>query len=233
MNVASGAPPGERRARDDALATTDASAARSSGPPAGTLTFWIGWSLCRLSFLFPFPRRVVGLEHVPPTGPVLIVANHVSFLDIPAVGTCIERHVSFVARESLADNAFMRWFLPQCGAILIRRGEADRAALREIVARLEAGAAVAIFPEGTRSADGRVQAFKGGALYAALRTGAPVVPCGVRRTERGLSRSGRVRPARVEVHFGPPLVLDPHTDRAAAEADLRRQVAALAGRELA
>jgi 1-acyl-sn-glycerol-3-phosphate acyltransferase len=202
-------------------------------PPRGTIVFWIGWSLCWLSFLFPFPRRVRGAHHVPKKGPVLIVANHVSFLDIPAVGTAVHRHVSFVARETLTENRFLAWFLPKCDAILIRRGEADRGALREIVTRLEAGGAVAIFPEGTRSKDGRVHPFKGGALYAAYRTGAPVVPVGVRRTERALDRRNRPRVVRVEVVFGPPVHLDPSRDRAEAELELRRTVAELAGRELA
>ncbi len=230
------APDGASAASSAAEAAAAAAAAqtvRPAGPPRGTFVYWVGRTLCRLLFIAPFPRRVEGRRNIPKKGPVLFVANHTSFLDIPAVGTAIGRHVSFVARETLADSRFLAWFLPQCDAILIRRGEADRAALRQIVERLEAGGAVAIFPEGTRSPDGRVQAFKGGALYAALRTGAPIVPVGVWGTENGLSRRGKVRPARVRVAFGPPFVIDPKADRATAELELRRQVAKLAGRELA
>lgn len=197
------------------------------------ITYRIGWVVCWLTCTIPFPRRVVGRRNVPKTGGVLLVANHASFLDIPAVGGSIGRHVSFVARESLGKNRFLAWLIPRVGTILIRRGEADRGALRSIVERLQQGGAVLMFPEGTRSPDGRVHAFKGGAVYAAQRAGATIVPVGVRGTDRAMGRSGKLRLGRIEVHLGEPLVLDPGLDRAEAEAALRARVAELAGLELA
>lgn len=197
------------------------------------ITYRIGWAVCWLICTIPWPRRVCGRERVPKTGGVLLVANHSSFLDIPAVGGSVGRHVTFVARESLGRNRFLAWLIPRVGTILIRRGEADRGALRAIVERLEQGGAVLMFPEGTRTPDGRVHAFKGGAVYAAQRAGATIVPVGVNGTGKALGRSGAFRFGRIEVHIGEPLALEPGMDRAQAEAELRATVAQLAGLELA
>lgn len=143
--------------------------------PTYVLARSVAWLACKLLWRL----RVSGLEHLPRTGGLLIAANHASFLDIPVIGGAVPRHVAFVARDSLLRSRFVAWLIRGCGAVTVRRGTADRRALREILAHLEAGDCVAIFPEGTRSPDGRLGEFRAGALSAARRAGVPVLPAAV------------------------------------------------------
>jgi 1-acyl-sn-glycerol-3-phosphate acyltransferase len=97
----------------------------------------------------------------------------------------------------------------QCGAVLIKRGQPDRAALREMVAHLELGDALVIFPEGTRTTDGRVQPFHAGALLAARMTKAPIVPLGIRGAFEAWPRTAKwPRPKRISIRFGAPIPSD-------------------------
>lgn len=150
--------------------------------------------------------RAEGLEHLPAEGGALLVANHQSFLDIPLIAASTRRHVCFVARRSLAETAWLGFVMRQCGAVLIDRGSADRAALREIGEHLERGDLVAMFPEGTRTRDGSVGEFKGGVLLAARKAGVPVIPAGIRGSFAVWPRSRRAPgPGRMAVRYAPGL----------------------------
>ena len=171
---------------------------------------WVYW-MCLVStatwYWLMFRARYEGVANIPQRGRVVILANHQSFLDIPMISTgARKRHVSFVARDSLARSKFMAFIMRGCGAVLIRRGHPDRAALREMLAHLEAEDALVIFPEGTRSPDGRVQAFHGGALLAARLANAPIIPAGIRGTFEAWPKGARFpRFRRVAVRFGAPI----------------------------
>jgi cytidylate kinase len=168
------------------------------------------YRLCRsamnLWFAPYFRRRVRGTEHLPQSGGVLIAANHQSYLDIPLIAIAAPRHVAFVARKSLANWSWLAYVMRQCGAVLVEPGKADRGALREMSAHLEAGDCVAIFPEGTRTPDGTLQAFKQGVLLAARSAKVPIVPCAIRGTFEAWGK-GKIfpRPRRVELCFAPPI----------------------------
>ena len=169
--------------------------------------------------------RFSGLEHVPREGGALLASNHQSYLDIPLVAMSTRRHVCFVARDSLADARWLAWLMRRCGTVLIRRGKPDRAALREMVAHLEAGDLVSVFPEGTRSRDGSVGEFRGGAMLAARMARCPIVPAGIRGTIDAWPKGGRPRPAPVSLAYGAPV------DGASPEAAerVRARVVELAG----
>jgi len=169
---------------------------------------WLAmWPLYRI--------RTQGLERIPAEGGALLVANHQSMLDIPLIGTRVRRTVTFVARESLRKNPFLRWVIHTCGGITVTRGRADRAALDAIIAELKAGKLVAIFPEGTRSKDGSVREFQRGALVVAKRAGVPVVPIGLAGTG-AVWPAGRPvpGPGRLGLAVGEPLPSDAEAVRA-------------------
>ena len=184
-------------------------ATRAAGEPRPlvrkTLVYRLILFLLHPLFAVLYRVRIVGREHLPRTGPVLLASNHASFLDIPLVAVAAApRHVGFIARDSLARSRVLDFIMRHCGAVLIRRGTSDRAALRLAAEHMRLGDVVAIFPEGTRSADGRLAAFKRGALLAARMAKAPILPCGIRGSFDAWPRTARwPGKGRLELHFGP------------------------------
>lgn len=168
--------------------------------------YWAAWASTRVAYSLYFREQLEGREHMPASGGVLVVANHQSFLDIPLVSHVVPRHVSFVARDTLAHSRPLAWLMRTCGAVLIKRGASDRAALREAATHLERGDVVAMFPEGTRTPDGSVQPFRPGAVLAARMAKAPIVPCAIRGAYQALGRNARFpRPAKLRATLLPPI----------------------------
>lgn len=163
-----------------------------------------------------------------PEGGALLAANHASFLDIPAVGCSTRRFVTFVARDTLLRIPVLGWLIRHWGAILIRRGAADVSALRQIVEAAREGQLVAIYPEGTRSADGELQPLRHGVLLAARRAQVPVVPIGVAGTFAIFPRTRKVPRlrGRIVVAFGEPIRFGDAPG--SADAELERLRAAIA-----
>ena len=181
------------------------------------LVYGLIWILSFLISSTLFRRRAVGRRNLP-DGPVLLVANHSSYLDIPLLGASLRRHVCYVARHTLADSRLLAWTMDRCGAILIRRDTPDRTAIARMVAHLRAGDCVLIFPEGRRSRSGELLPFKGGAALVARRGGAPVVPVAIYGTGDALPPGGWPRPRATGVRFGTPLEPGPQVlDRAREE----------------
>jgi glycerol-3-phosphate dehydrogenase (NAD(P)+) len=156
------------------------------------------------TFLVYFRLRRLSAEHLPRSGPLLLAANHRSFLDPFVIGTLTHRPVYYVAKRELFANPWQAWLLSALGAFPIDRGRGDEDAIataREILAR---GDCVVIFPEGTRVRCGPLGAPRRGVGRLALETRAPVVPVAVVGTE-DVRRGWRVRPRRVSLRCGTPL----------------------------
>lgn len=150
--------------------------------------------------------RVEGLENLPMEGGAVLAANHQSFADILLLGGFVPRHVAFVARDTLANWRWLGYVMRQCGAVLVKRGSSDRKALRGMVDHLERGDLVAIFPEGTRTRDGRLSEFKGGALLAARMAGVPIVPVGIRGAFTAWPRGRPIPfPRKIALRYGAPI----------------------------
>ena len=189
-----------------------------------TLTYRFGRLLCAGFYRTLLRARVEGSEHLP-AGGALIASNHQSYLDIPLVAIGTRRHVAFVARDSLAKSRALGWLMRNCGAVLIRRGKPDRSAVREMAAHLESGDLVSVFPEGTRSVDGSVAEFRGGAMLAARLAKVPIVPAAVRGTLEAWPKGGRFGLAPVSIRFGAPV----DSSQPDATEQVRAAVMALAG----
>ncbi len=156
------------------------------------------------SFLIYLRMVRIGCEHLPRSGPLLLAANHRSFLDPFVIGTLTRRPVYYVAKRELFRTPWQAWLLNSLGAFPIDRGHGDEDAIataREILAR---GDCVVIFPEGTRVRSGPLGAPRRGLGRLALETGVPVVPVAVIGTDE-VRRGWRLRPRRVRIRCGAPL----------------------------
>src|SRR5471032_3122508 len=148
--------------------------------------------------------KIEGRENVPADG-CLIVSNHVSFMDPTTVGWAVEREIYYLGRKSLFKPPFWSWFLPICNVLPIDRDANDIAGLRRIIKMLKGGHAVLIFPEGTRSPDGTIQAAEPGPGLVALKAGVPILPVRVFGTYESLSRhTKRLRFHPIRVVIGQP-----------------------------
>jgi len=156
-----------------------------------------------------------------PDGPVILAANHRSFLDPFIIGVCLRRPIYFVAKKELFENRLQGWLLNCLGAFPVRRGESDEDSVQTALALLERGKAVVIFPEGTRIRSGSLGKPKRGVGRMALESGAPVVPVAVTGTEHARSRGLRIKPVKVRLRFGRALTF-PRVERPSP--DLGREV---------
>jgi len=146
-----------------------------------------------------------GTERVPATGPVLLVANHSSFLDPPLVGAVIARQVTFMAKAELFDVPLLGALIRRLNARPVRREGADASALRTALRALQDGGVLVMFPEGTRGPEGTLREAKPGAGMLAVLSGAAVVPVYIEGSGRAWPRGQSLpRPARIRLTFGAP-----------------------------
>lgn len=145
------------------------------------IVFTIGRAVLRPLLWLRYRPRVSGYEHVPESGPVLLASNHLAKADTILIPSFSPRKVQFLAKAGLFESPIGGWFFRHIGAVPVHRdvGSAAQAALQAGMAVLEAGQVFAVFPEGSRSLDGRLYRGHSGAAYLALATGATVIPVGL------------------------------------------------------
>lgn len=132
--------------------------------------------LCNVFCMVFFRFRVYGKENVPEHGAFLLISNHQSFLDPVFCCIRLKRPLYFIARDTLFANRFFAWLISSVNTIPVRRGEADLSAIKTIIGKLKAGHGVCLFPEGTRTIDGKITAFKPGFGLLCRRGSAAIVP---------------------------------------------------------
>jgi 1-acyl-sn-glycerol-3-phosphate acyltransferase len=194
--------------------------------------FFLGWRV-----------TVIGRHNVPRSGPVILAPNHTSFCDSFFLPLVLTRRVTFVAKAEYFDSWKTAWFFRSAGQIPMRRegGSASERALAAARDVLESGGVLGVYPEGTRSPDGRLYRGHTGVARLALQCGAPVIPVGIRgTTDVQPVGSNMMRPFKhVGLEFGAPLDLamlgadhasDPMALRRVAD-DLMFQIRELTGQE--
>ena len=213
-------------------------------PLGGRALFWF---LMKYVFLGPWLRlayrpQVSGIENVPVEGGAILAANHQSFLDDLLLPLVIPgRKVVFLGKAEYFDKWYLRWFFKGANMIPVRRGggSASEAALAAGVQGLREGKLIGIFPEGTRSPDGRLYRGKTGVARMALEARVPVVPAGIVGTLKAMPYDRKIpRPAHVEIRFGKPLTFDTYqemqTDRfiyRAVTDEIMYEIMSLSGQE--
>jgi 1-acyl-sn-glycerol-3-phosphate acyltransferase len=162
--------------------------------------------LFRVYFRLYHRGRVWHRDRLPDTGAFILAGNHVSFLDPPFFGLACRREAYYMARDTLFRHPVANWILTSWNCVPIDRNRGDIGALRTMLRLLGEGKAVLMFPEGTRSPDGRLQEARAGIGMIVAKARAPVLPMRILGTERALPRGAALpRPARVDIVFGEPL----------------------------
>jgi 1-acyl-sn-glycerol-3-phosphate acyltransferase len=154
--------------------------------PAMDFLYGISHYLALSAYDVCFRGEVTGLGNIPRHGAFIIACNHASHLDPPIVGSLVPRQVAFFARKTLWKPGLAQWWLDGVGTIPVDRdGGSDVAAIKRVLQTLQAGKALILFPEGTRSPDGNLQTAKPGVGLIACRTQAPVLPVRIFNSHRG------------------------------------------------
>jgi len=163
------------------------------------------WLILHVFFGLYLRWKVYNRERVPLTGPVILAANHASFFDPPLVGTALPRGIHYLARESLFRFPVLGSVLRYWDAVPVNR-EGGGAGLKIILDRLLDGAAIILFPEGTRSPDGNLLPARSGIGLTVIKSKAPVVPVRIFGSHRAYGRKHWFpRPRKVIVKFGYPI----------------------------
>jgi 1-acyl-sn-glycerol-3-phosphate acyltransferase len=174
-------------------------------------------------FCYLFWRaRVSGRENVPSDGPFVLSPVHRSNIDTPLMGCVTRRRMRFMGKDSLWKYRWSGWLFSSLGGFPVRRGAADREALRICEATLRAGEPVVIFPEGTRQSGPVIEDVFEGAAFVATRAGVPIVPVGIGGSQRAMPKGSRfIRPVKVRIVIGNPIQPPPREPGARGS---RRQV---------
>ena len=162
--------------------------------------------ICRLLFGIVFRTKVIGAENIPAAGAFILAANHVSNWDPPFLGTFIAREVNYMGKEELFKNPVMAQICRWLHVFPVKRGAADKTAVKTAVKVLKAGDCLGIFPEGTRSKTGKMGKAESGVSLIAAMTKAPIVPAAIVNTEKIFS--AEVKIPRLAVVYGTPIQFD-------------------------
>ena len=173
------------------------------------LSYRIGWTCFRAMYATYFRWRVFNAERVPLKGGVIIASNHASFLDPPLVGSGLKRDINYLARESLFRFPGIGALLRSWNSVPVNRVGGGATGLMAILDRLLAGGAIILFPEGTRTRDGKLQPARSGIGLTVIKSTALVVPVRVFGSFEAFGRNHKFpRPHRLMVKFGAPMCFE-------------------------
>jgi 1-acyl-sn-glycerol-3-phosphate acyltransferase len=170
--------------------------------------YWVGYHFSRLAGRLLFRLCVIHRERMIQSGPVILAMNHQSYLDPPLAGTACDRPIYFLARRTLLDVPLLGRILPKLNVIPVNQEGVDRSAIKAVIRVLQAGNGVLVFPEGSRTLDGKIQAAEPGLGLVIAKTLAPVVPMRIFGAREALPRGGgrRLRLVPITIVIGEPIL---------------------------
>jgi 1-acyl-sn-glycerol-3-phosphate acyltransferase len=172
-----------------------------------TAWYHVARCLCAIFAILCFRFKVYGCENVPPKGAFLLLSNHQSYLDPIFCAGLLPIRMCYMARDTLFKNWFFGRVIRSVNAIPVKRGQSDIAAIKAIIERLNSGLPVCLFPEGTRTPDGRIAPVKPGVALLSRRAKVPVVPMVIDGAYEAWPRNRKVfRPGcKVVAYYGEPI----------------------------
>lgn len=158
---------------------------------------WIVRGALYLWFKIVYQVEINGLENIPKEGPIIFCGNHRSYIDPPLMVATAKRDMKFLAKEELYKNKFLAFLGWAFEAIPVKRDEKDVTAIKKSLKELKEGKCIALFPEGTRNGLEKGEKVKDGVSFFAVRSGAKVVPCGI--------KGGTKEQHKLVITYGKPL----------------------------
>lgn len=160
--------------------------------------------ICQFVFGIIFGTKVIGVKNIPKEGGFILSANHVSNWDPPFLGTFIGRIVNYMGKEELFKNPIMAMICRGLNVFPVKRGAADKNAVKNAIKILKSGGCLGIFPEGTRSKTGKMGKAESGVSLIAAMTKAPIIPAAIINTEKIFS--SEIKFPRLAVVYGEPMI---------------------------
>lgn len=198
---------------------------RWPGPKRRTLIYAMMQSLCRIIVTVFFGFKAYDLHNIPRTGGFLLTPNHQSYFDPVLAGIMLHRPIGFFANAYLFKNPLFGWLLRNLSAWPVERGKGDRGAVVTAIEKLKAGYAVNLFPEGTRTPDGKIQPLERGVALIIRKAGVPIVPVAIDGGYDAWPRTRKLpRLHPVHVMYGKPIDptgMDSHELLATLERELK------------
>jgi 1-acyl-sn-glycerol-3-phosphate acyltransferase len=188
----------------------DASRETGSRPEMDPIQKSRFWRFCRSLAYFGsivlFDYKAFGVNNVPKTGGALMISNHQSYLDPVMLGLNLPRPLSYLAKSELFKNKYLEWLITELRAFPVRQGKGDKAAIEETIRRLRQGHLLNIFPEGTRTHDGKIGPMQRGAALVVRRAGVPIVPVAIHGSYEAWPHGRKMFRSRpIRVLYGKPL----------------------------
>jgi len=152
--------------------------------------------------------EVIGSENIAPDQPYVFIANHLSYLDIPVLFAAVPHNLHFVAKKEVKKMPFIGWYMMATGMIFVDRSDRSKAkaSMMKAAKLVHKGKDVLMFPEGTRSRNGKLQSFKKGAFILAQNAKVPVIPIALCGTDKVLKTDQfLLSPGKISVHIGQPI----------------------------
>lgn len=157
-------------------------------------------------FIVFFRFKIIGAEHIPASGGAIIAANHISLWDPPVIGAACTRAIHFMAKEELFAISAFKWIITKLKAFPVRRGTADRTAIKHAISLLKNGEILGLFPEGTRSVTGELGKPEAGIAMIVVKAGVPIVPAAIIGTNK-VFKGGGIFPQFI-IKFGKPIIIN-------------------------